>query len=213
MNTANGDGRFLERQDYATIGEIIEPGSRVLDLGCGDGALLAFLMHEKNVDARGVEIDRNLVQQAIARGASVYQGDLAQSLADYPDGAFDYVILSQTLQQVARPRVILNEMLRVGRKMIVGFPNFGYWRIRAQYLLGGRAPKSRMFPYEWFDSPNIHVLTVEDFEALAAEEKWRIEQRIFLAGRRRVSLLGNLRAEVAVYVAQGARGATGGAKP
>jgi methionine biosynthesis protein MetW len=202
MNTANGSGRFLERQDYATIGEIIEPGSRVLDLGCGDGALLAFLMHEKRVDARGVEIDRNLVQQAIARGASVYQGDLAQSLSDYPDGAFDYVILSQTLQQVAGPRVILNDMLRVGRKMIVGFPNFGYWRVRAKFLLEGRAPKSNMFPYEWYDSPNIHVLTVQDFEALAEAERWRIEQRIFLAGQRRVRVLGNLRAETAVYVAQ-----------
>jgi methionine biosynthesis protein MetW len=202
MNTANGTGRFLERQDYATIGEIIEPKSRVLDLGCGDGALLAFLMHEKQVDARGVEIDRSLVQQAIARGASVYQGDLTQSLSDYPDGAFDYVILSQTLQQVTSPRTILNDMLRVGRKMIVGFPNFGYWRIRAKYLLEGRAPKSRMFPYEWYESPNIHVLTVEDFEALAQRERWRIEQRIFLDGRRRVRLLGNLRAETAVYVAR-----------
>ncbi len=202
MTPSNGSGSFLDRQDYATIGDIIPPKSRVLDLGCGDGALLAFLMEEKGVDARGVEIDSQLVQQAISRGASVYQGDIAQSLSDYPDGSFDYVILSQTLQQVVRPRAILSDMLRVGRKMIVGFPNFGYWQIRASYVLGGRAPKSRMFPYEWFDSPNIHVLTVQDFESLALQEKWRIEHRIFLAGRRRVGFLGNLRAEVAVYVVE-----------
>jgi methionine biosynthesis protein MetW len=190
----------LERQDYQTIGEIIEPGSRVLDLGCGDGALLAWLADKKRCDARGVEIDGALVRAAISRGASVYQGDIQQSLADYPDGAFDYVILSQTLQQVEKPRLILSDMLRVGRRLIVGFPNFGYWRVRMAYLFGGRAPKSRMFPFEWYDSPNIHVLTVEDFEALVTLERWHVERRIFLAGARRVEMLGNLRAEVAVYV-------------
>ncbi len=193
---------MLEREDYATIGEIIEPGSHVLDLGCGDGALIAWLMEHKRVNARGVEIDSAAVQQAIARGASVYQGDIAQSLADYPDNTFDYVILSQTLQQVDHPRTILNDMLRVGRKMIIGFPNFGYWRVRANYLFGGRAPQSGMFPFQWFDSPNIHVLTVRDFEDLAEMERWQIEHRIFLAGRKRVTTLPNLRAEVAVYVAR-----------
>ncbi len=190
----------LLRRDYATIGKIIEPRAKVLDLGCGDGTLLAWLMENKQCAARGVELDGGLVQQAIARGASVYQGDMLQSLSDYPDQTFDYVILSQTLQQVENPRVVLREMLRVGRRMVVGFPNFGYWRIRLSYLFGGRAPKSRMFPYEWYESPNIHVLTVDDFELLVHRESWTVERRIFLAGAREVESLGNLLAEVAVYV-------------
>jgi len=190
----------LRRRDYAVIGQIIEPRSKVLDLGCGDGTLLAWLMENKQCDGRGVEIDSTLVQQAIARGASVYQGDLLESLSDYPDGTFDYVILSQTLQQVDHPRTVLREMLRVGRRMVVGFPNFGYWRIRLAFLFGGCAPKSRMFPFEWYESPNIHVLTVEDFELLVHRENWSVERRIFLAGAHEVKSFGNLLAEVAVYV-------------
>jgi methionine biosynthesis protein MetW len=190
----------LERRDYTTIGNIIEPKSRVLDLGCGDGALLAWLKENKDCDARGVEIDRTLVQKAIARGASVYQGDMAQSLSDYPDSAFDYVILSQTLQQVANPVTILREMLRVGRRMVVGFPNFGHWAVRLSLLTTGHAPSTSLFPFKWYESPNIHVLTVLDFEALCTAEKWTVEHRIFLAGSSHVSAMPNLRAEVAVFV-------------
>ncbi len=192
----------LERRDYATIGELIDPSSRVLDLGCGDGALLEWLAAHKKVDARGVELDRSLVQKAIARGASVYQGDLFESLADYPDAAFDYVILSQTLQQVSQPLSVMREMLRVGRRAIIGFPNFAYWRLRLSLLVHGRMPKTVQLPYEWHESPNIHMLTVRDFEALATAEGWTILDRIFLAGQARVRRLGNLRAEVAVYVIQ-----------
>lgn len=190
----------LERSDYATIGEIIEPKSRVLDLGCGSGALLAWLMENKGIDARGIELDGSLVQQAIARGASVYQGDMAESLSDYPDGVFDYVILSQTLQQVEHPRELLREMLRVGRRIIVGFPNFGHWSVRLGMLFGGRMPKSSLFPYEWYETPNIHMLTVRDFENLVAHEHWVVEHRIFLTGQSHVKVAGNLRAEVAVFV-------------
>lgn len=190
----------LERRDYATIGDIIEPRSRVLDLGCGDGALLEWLMKNKSVDARGVELDGALVQQAIAKGASVYQGDIAQSLADYPDQAFDYVILTQTLQQVEQPLKILRDMLRVGRQMVVGFPNFGHWSVRLALLWDGRAPRTSLFPYEWHESPNIHVLTVRDFEALVQKERWKVPHRIFLAGQRNVKTMPNLMAEVAVYV-------------
>ncbi|HTQ55663.1 MAG TPA: methionine biosynthesis protein MetW [Bryobacteraceae bacterium] len=190
----------LGRSDYTIIGEIVEPGSKVLDLGCGDGDLLEWLAANKGVDARGVEISGAKVQRAIARGVSVYQGDIDQGLADYPDQAFDYVILSQTLQETRQPLQVLREMLRVGRRAIVAFPNFGHWRVRLSMLMSGRAPKTRLFPYEWYDSPNIHFLTVHDFEQLARLEGVVVERRFFLAGQQRIEARPNLRAEVAVYL-------------
>jgi methionine biosynthesis protein MetW len=191
---------LLGRSDYAIIGEIVEPRTRVLDLGCGEGELLHWLAANKGVDARGVEIDGARVQRAIARGVSVFQSDLDEGLADYPDGAFDYVILSQTLQETRDPRRVLREMLRVGRRGIVAFPNFGHWRVRTTMLLSGRAPRTSLFPYEWYESPNIHFLTVQDFESLAALEKVTIERRYFLSGNRRITWRPNLFAEVAIYL-------------
>jgi methionine biosynthesis protein MetW len=193
-------GELLGRSDYAIIGEIVEPGAKVLDLGCGEGELLEWLAENKGVDARGVEISGARVQRAIARGVSVYQGDIDQGLADYPDQAFDYVILSQTLQETRQPLHVLREMLRVGRRAIVAFPNFGHWRVRLSMLSTGRAPKTRLFPYDWYDSPNIHFLTVDDFEQLARQEGLVFERRFFLSGPRTVDALPNLRAEVAVYL-------------
>lgn len=182
------------------IGTWIFPGAKVLDLGCGSGELLAALKEHKNIEARGVELNPELVQKAVKRGVPVYQGDIEQSLRDYPDGAFDYVVLSQTLQEIRQPVPILNEMMRVGKQVVVAFPNFGHWRVRLSHLLSGRAPKTTLFPYEWYESPNIHFLTVIDFEELIARERWRVEQRTFLAGDRPVSSLPNLTAEVAVYL-------------
>src|SRR5947209_18081284 len=190
---------LLGRSDYAIISELIPPGTKVLDLGCGDGELLAWLAANKNVTARGVEIDGTKVQRAIARGVSVYQGDIDQGLADYPDQVFDYVILSQTLQQTMRPLQVLREMLRVARWAIVAFPNFGHWTVRWAHLVSGRSPRTGLFPYEWHESPNIHFLTIHDFEALAAREKWHVQSRIFLARDREVKLKPNLLAEVAVF--------------
>jgi methionine biosynthesis protein MetW len=190
----------LGRSDYAIIGEIVEPSTKVLDLGCGEGELLEWLAQNKFVEGRGVEISVAKVQRAIARGVSVFQGDIDQGLADYPNGAFDYVILSQTLQETRLPLRVLREMLRVGRRAIVAFPNFGHWSVRLNMLWSGKAPKTRLFPHEWYESPNIHFLTVQDFEDLAAKEGLVVERRYFLAGRRRVSLLPNWRAEVAVYL-------------
>jgi methionine biosynthesis protein MetW len=191
---------LLGRSDYAIIGEIVERGAKVLDLGCGEGELLEWLAANKGVDARGVELSGLKVQRAIARGVSVYQGDIDEGLADYPSHAFDYVILSQTLQETRHPLRVLQEMLRVGRRVIVAFPNFGHWRVRLSMLLSGRAPRTRLFPYDWYDSPNIHFLTVHDFEELAQREGLKVERRFFLSGPRKVTLLPNLTAEVAVFL-------------
>src|SRR5438067_9449678 len=191
---------LLGRSDYAIIGQIVEPGTKVLDLGCGEGELLAWLAENKRVDARGVEISGAKVQRAIARGVSVFQGDIDEGLADYPDQAFDYVILSQTLQETVYPRKVLREMLRVGRRAIVAFPNFGHWRVRLSMLTGGRAPRTALFPYEWYDSPNISILTVQDFELLMKLERLTVERRYFLSGNRKVVWMPNLLAEVAVFL-------------
>ena len=188
------------RSDYAIISELVEPGTRVLDLGCGAGELLAWLKENKKVESRGVELTSANVQKAIARGVSVYQGDLETALEDYPDRAFDYVILSQTLQETRHPLNVLRGMLRIGRHGIVAFPNFAHWSVRLSHLWTGRAPKTGRFPYEWYDSPNIHFLTVDDFDQLARQERFIVERCFFLAGNRKIGVLPNLLAEEAVYL-------------
>jgi methionine biosynthesis protein MetW len=191
---------LLGRSDYAIISDLVEPNSRVLDLGCGDGELLEWLARNKDVDARGIEIDSRKVQRAIARGVSVYQSDIDEGLTGYPDGSFDYVILSQTLQETRRPLAVLTEMMRVGRHAIVAFPNFGHWAVRLSMLLSGRAPRSRCFPHAWYESPNIHFLTIRDFQLLAREQGWTVEREIFLTGHRAGVRFANLLAEVAVFL-------------
>lgn len=189
----------LARRDYAMIAGMVPPASRVLDLGCGEGELLAWLRQFKNVDARGVEIDGLKVRKAIARGVSVYQGDLETGLRDYPDDSFDFVILSQTLQEMHRPLGVLLEMLRVGKHVIVSFPNFGHWTVRLAHMMSGRAPKTELFPHDWYDSPNLHFLTVDDFIGLCGKQNWAIEKRIFLQGEKEIRVLPNLLAETAVF--------------
>ena len=190
----------LGRSDYAIISDLVQPHTSVLDLGCGDGELLEWLARNKHVDARGIEVVATRVKGAISRGVSVYQGDIDQGLADYPDNAFDYIILSQTLQEVRHPLRVLSDMLRVGRRAIVAFPNFGHWRVRLAHLWTGRAPRTKLFPHDWYDSPNIHFLTIHDFVELARRQNWTVEREIFLSGARRISVLPNLLAETAVFL-------------
>jgi methionine biosynthesis protein MetW len=191
---------LAERPDFHVIGEIIESGSRVLDLGCGEGELLAWLAEHKRVLARGVEISPAQVRRAIGRGVSVYQGDINEGLADYPDKAFDYVILSQTLQETRAPLKVLQELLRVGRRAIISFPNFGHWSVRVAMLMNGQAPKTDLFPHDWYNSPNIHFLSINDFEDLCREHHFPIERRYFLAGARHVKAFPNLLAQTAVFL-------------
>jgi len=193
------DSSISTRPDYAMIAALVEPGASVLDLGCGEGELLAALQSQKGVDARGVEIDPNKVRRAIARGVSAYQSDIDHGLADYSDKTFDFVILSQTLQETRYPLAVLREMLRVGHHAIVAFPNFGHWTTRVSHLLSGRAPRTRLFPHDWHESPNLHFLTVDDFILLCRAQGWVIEKQVFLSGNKKVRTFANLLSEVAVF--------------
>ena len=189
------------RPDLAVIAANVAPGARVLDVGCGDGALMAALRDGSQVDARGLEIDAGNVAACVARGLSVMQGDADTDLGDYPDGSFDYAILSQTLQTTRRPDIVLEELLRIGRKAFVSFPNFAHWRVRLSLLWGGRMPVTRLLPVAWYATENIHHVTIDDFRALVAERGVKVEQAWFLSGDRSTSAAAaNFRAEHAVFL-------------
>ena len=154
------------RVDLVLVAEMVERGAKVLDVGCGDGELLRLLGETRGVDGRGIELSREGVNECVAKGLAVIQGDADTDLADYPDDAFDYVILSQTLQATRQPRVVLEHMLRIGRRAIVSFPNFGHWQVRLQLLFAGHMPQTDILPYSWYDTPNIHHCTIKDFRQL-----------------------------------------------
>ena len=188
------------RPDLAIIAANVAPASRVLDIGCGDGALLAALRDGRQVDARGMELDPHGVAECVARGLSVMQGDADTDLSDYPDAAFDYAILSQTLQTTKRPDMVLDELLRVGRKGFVSFPNFAHWKVRASLMWNGRMPVTRLLPIAWYETPNIHHVTIRDFRELVEAKGYRIEGEWFLSGDRQTGpLAANWRAEHAVF--------------
>ena len=188
------------RPDLAVIASHIPAGARVLDIGCGDGSLMAVLRDQRNVDARGLEIDPEEVAKAVARGLSVIQGDADRDLGDYPNDAFDYAILSQTLQTAKRPDWMLDQLLRVGRQAFVSFPNFAYWRMRVALMLHGKMPVMRHLPVSWYATENIHHVTVADFETLLAEKGVKVERSWFFAGGNEVGAAGaNWRAEYAVF--------------
>lgn len=201
------------RVDLLLMADMVEPGSRVLDVGCGDGALLALLAERRGVDGRGIELSREGVSACLARGLPVIQGDADTDLANYPDDAFDYVILSGTLQAVQRPRAVLEHMLRIGRRGIVSFPNFGHWRVRAELAIKGRMPVTKNLPDAWWETPNIHFCTIRDFVALVGEVGAVTERAVALdASGQRVGVkapwwLWNLFGEQGVFLLR--RGGTG----
>jgi methionine biosynthesis protein MetW len=193
------------RLDLRLIAEMIVPGARVLDIGCGDGALLAHLTAEKGADARGIEIDMAEATRAVASGLAVIHGDADHDLAFYPDDAFDYVVLSRTLQAVERPREVLRQMLRIGQRAIVSFPNFGHWLVRWQMLTSGRMPMTDTWHRAWYETPNIHPCTIRDFFDLCTLDGYVVEQWLAVDERglkapwKRSPLLANLFGEQALF--------------
>lgn len=166
--------------DYDMVVFLVEPQSRVLDLGCGSGTLLERLIHERQVQGMGVEIKKDAVIECIHKGLSVFQGDIDAGLADYGNASYDYVILNKTLQVIHNPDLVVDEMLRVGKKAIISFPNFGHWRVRWSLLTGGRMPRTEKLPDEWYNTPNIHLLTIKDFLSYCRKKNITILEEIYL---------------------------------
>lgn len=203
MNTPDTPLRNGLRADLAQISDWIAPGTRVLDLGCGNGALMAYLQRTKNVRGYGLEIDPDNVIESVAAGVNALQVDLDDGLAQFDDKSFDYVVMSSAIQEVAAPDALLDDMLRIGHDCLVTFPNFAHWRLRARIVLHGMMPASRALPNAWYDTPNIHLCTVRDFERLCADKRAQIVRRHFVNHAHRAQaamrLMPNLLGEIALY--------------
>jgi len=190
----------LNRVDQEIISGWVSVGSSVLDLGCGDGELLTRLIHEKQVRAQGIELSEQAIHQCVAGGLSVFQEDIDTGLSEYADKSFDYVILNQTFQQVKKPGFVLHEALRVGKKSIVGFPNFLHFRARLQIFFHGKVPVTPALPHEWYDTPNLHFLSIADFTEYCEKRGIRIEKAAYIAGDRKVRFLPNVFAELGLFL-------------
>jgi methionine biosynthesis protein MetW len=190
------------RMDHQIITDLIIDGSSVLDLGCGDGELLDILTREKTVIGSGIEIDDQAVYKCVEKGLSVSHGDIDTGIAEYNDKSFDYVILNQTLQQVEHLDAVFNDSLRVGKKVIVGLPNFAHVDSRFQLFFGGKAPVTPSLPYQWFSTPNLHFCSISDFLNYCTNKTIMIEKRVYLDGKKRVLFCPNLFAQMAIFVIQ-----------
>jgi methionine biosynthesis protein MetW len=189
------------KPEYRLIAEMVQPSTSVLDLGCGDGELMAMLKKERGISrSQGIELDEKAIYKCVARGLSVFHGDIDSGLAEYADKSFDYVILNQTFQQVKKPDVVLSEALRVGHHVIVGFPNFAHLSARYQLAFLGRAPITHSLPYEWYNTPNIHFLSIADFISYCRRRKISIEKSLFLGKEKPLNIFPNLRALLGIFL-------------
>ena len=186
--------------DYQAILQWVTQGSTVLDLGCGDGELLSLLTRAKQVKGQGIEIDEQAIYRCVAKGLSVFHEDIDNGLSEYGDKSFDYVILFQSFQQVRKPDVVLKEALRVGKKVIIGFPNFAHYRARFQMFFKGKAPVTASLPYAWHDTPNLHFLSISDFVEYCRKRAVMIKKSLFLSGDKRINLYPNLLAETGIFL-------------
>lgn len=208
LSAAAARPRANIRVDLQIIADMVSPGARVLDIGCGDGALLDYLVHFKQVDGRGIELSQAGVNNCVRQGLSVIQGDADTDLKDYPTGAFDYAILSQTLQATFDPKGVLEQLVRIGKRAIVSFPNFGVWHVRLKLLYGGQMPVTDSLEHAWYETPNIHLCTITDFVELCDDLGVTIEQGMVLDARgrprgvRAPGFLSNLMGEQGLFVLQ-----------
>ncbi len=186
--------------DHRVILELVKENSTVLDLGCGDGELLYALIKEKNVRGQGIEIDNKAIHRCVAKGLTVLHGDIDSSLTEYNDKSFDYIILNQSIQQVLHVEPVLRDALRIGKKVIVGFPNFTYYKARVQIFFCGRAPVTGSLPHQWYETPNLHFLSISDFIIYCRLKKIKIEKSIYLGEKKRITIFPNLRALIGIFV-------------
>lgn len=188
------------RLDHKMILGMVAEGASVLDLGCGEGDLLSLLEKEKRVNGQGIELSEQAIYSCVAKGLSVHHGDIDSGLSEYGDGTFDYVILNESLQQVWNPDNVVKEALRVGRKVIVGFPNFGYYPVRLQVFFGGITPVTKSLPYMWYDTPNVHFISIKDFSEYCRNRGFRVLDSVFIRKERIIRILPNLFADTAVFM-------------